>query len=107
MQLLGLFSFGLTGPMDSDPYTFDCTAWLSTVTGDTILPTTTMSVTNLDGSSQSSVTVSSFQVQSPLATVWLSGGVPGTTYLVTLGIHTAAGRIDRKSATLVVVSSRS
>lgn len=106
VQLLNLLSWGPTGPMDNDPFTFDTTRWLAVVTGDTIVQAS-VTVTNQDLSAQSSVTVSAFTLQSPLATAWLTGGTPGVTYLVTLNLLTQAGRVDHKSALLPVVASRS
>lgn len=106
MQLLSLLSWGPTGPMDNDPFTFDATRWLATVAGDVIV-SGGVTVTNQDTTPQSSVTVSAFTLQSPLATAWLTGGQPGVTYLVTLHMITQAGRMDAKSALLSVVASRS
>lgn len=112
MQLLAPLSFGQSGPMDNDPFTFSCRDWLSLIPGDTLLATSSVTIYILDPTTglplpQSSVTITAFAVQSPLVTVWLTGGVPGATYLVTLQALTAAGRADKKSATISVVSFRS
>lgn len=92
--------------MDNDPYTADASLWLATVAGDSIIRADP-SVTMLDGTSQTDVNIVEHSFSGDLMTVWLSGGVPGSTYLVTWKITTLRSRVDYKSIALQVVATRS
>ena len=106
MQILDLLQFGLSGPLDNDAFTFDATSWLATQPGDSLL-SATVSVYYQGGGAQSDITQTSFYLQSPVVTVWLTGGVPGNTYQITVHLVTAFARSAYKSALLTVVSARS
>lgn len=47
------------------------------------------------------VTKGSDTINSPLTTVWISGGTAGTSYSITNRITTSAGRIDDRTFTLI------
>lgn len=108
MQLPSLLSFSPSVPSDDDPYTFDFTAWLALLPGDTIA-SASLVVTNQDGSPQTDVS-SSFQSldsTSKLYTFWLTGGIAGSIYVASVSVTTQLGRQDTMSANLVVAQFRS
>ena len=80
---------------DSDAvldFSVDWSAWLSSET----ISTSSFTVeAGLTKDSESNDTTS--------ATVWLSGGVSGTSYTVTNTITTSAGRTDERSLTINVI----
>lgn len=81
-------------PKDPDAlldYAIDWTQWLD---GDTILTSDWTVAVGLTKESQFNTTT--------VATVWLSGGVAGTSYTVTNRITTAGGRTDDRSITIRV-----
>lgn len=90
----------MTGPNSTwlkDPtaildWNFDWTDWLSA--GETLL-TATFTAT-------AGITVTSSSFTTTVGTVWLSGGNPGTPYLVTCHVTTSAGRADDRSITIRV-----
>jgi hypothetical protein len=95
-------------PLDSDPYTVNMGPWVAMIPGDVITgvgPT----ITNQDGSPQTSLYLqqSATDPTGLYYTMWLTGGVAGSNYVVTLGISTSSGRFDRKSIALPIVARRS
>lgn len=76
-------------------YTVDWSAWLSPL-ADTITTVTWVVSDAMTVVSQSETTT--------VATVFLSGGVEGTTETVTCRVATAGGRTDDRSITLKIVS---
>jgi len=73
-------------------YGFDWSRWLE---GDTI-QLASVSV------SPSGLTITRVDFSTTGVVVWLSGGAPGSTYLVTCRIETASGRVDERSMRLFV-----
>lgn len=73
-------------------YPFDWSEWLA--------PGETIVTSDFTVSAGISVDSSSFTLSS--ATVWLSGGSPGTPYLVTNRITTSGSRTDDRSITVKV-----
>lgn len=73
-------------------YAVDWTAWLED--GDSIAASEWI-VTGLTGTRQALVGAT--------ATIWLSGGEPWQTYLVTNRVTTAAGRIDDRTLRIRVI----
>lgn len=73
-------------------YIWDWTAWLTG--SETITAVTWVLETGIVNDHTSATTTS--------ATIWLTGGTAGTTYLVTCRISTSAGRIDDRSAKIKV-----
>lgn len=73
---------------------WDWSAWLAT--GETISASTM--------TASAGITINSSTNTSTTATVWLSGGTPGTPYLVSNRITTSAGRIDERSITIRVTN---
>jgi hypothetical protein len=73
-------------------YSIDWTSWLGL---DTIQTSTWMVPTGITKPSDSLV--------GALATVWLSGGTVGTSYIVTNRVVTAGGRTDERSITVRVI----
>lgn len=75
-------------------WVWDWTPWLAP--GETILTSTFTVSAGLDLGATSSTLAST--------TVWLSGGAPGSPYLVTNHIVTSAGRADDRSMTLRITN---
>lgn len=118
MQLPSLLTYGPATPMDEDPFTVETKNWLATTPGDTLVGAVPLVylVTGFTSlgypitGPQSDVTVVAVSID-PVsltkATVWLTGGVIGSTYLVTWHLTTADGRSDYKSVLLPITSARS
>lgn len=77
-------------PQARKDYEFDWRRWLA---GDTIAAHTVTAAAGLTVTSSASATA---------VTVWASGGVVGVAYTVTCHIETAAGRVDERTATIVI-----
>jgi hypothetical protein len=73
-------------------YSLDWTAWLA---GDTIAASSWVIPDGLEAGTMTN--------NDTVATIWLSGGAPGSTYKITNQITTAAGRTDERTVTLRVV----
>jgi len=85
-----------TGRFIKDPqsnldYQIDWTAWLA---GDTISASS--------WSAGAGITVGANTHTDAVATVWLSGGSAGSSYVVTNQITTTSGRIDERAITILV-----
>lgn len=108
MQLPSLTAFTVSTPPDNDPFTFDFSQWLATISGDT-LATVSVAITNADGTAQTSLIspVQSMNAAATMYTVWLTGGVAGTTYTISLTVTTVQGRTSQKSVDLTVVQFKS
>jgi hypothetical protein len=76
----------LKDPDSTLDYEIDWTAWLG---ADTIATSTWIPATGITEASSTNTTTT--------ATVWLTGGTVGQTYLVTNRITTAAGRTDDRT----------
>lgn len=72
-------------PADLLDYDIDFTRWL---TEDDTITTAVVTVSPAD-----ELTAQSVFVDSPIVKVWLTGGVDGSTYTVTVTASTAGGRI--------------
>lgn len=85
--------------LDKDPdavldYSWDWSDWLddisdSTATAQVLVP--------------AGLTKGSEVIAGPIVTVWLSGGVPGLTHVVTCRLTTVDGRTEDRSISLYVV----
>ena len=73
-------------------YKIDWSQWLPT--GDTIATSTWQLPTGISLSTSTNTTTTT--------TAWLTGGTPGTSYMVTNKIVTAGGRTDERSLTIQV-----
>ena len=82
----------LQDPSDNLDYTFDWTDWLA---GDTIVTSSWVVTAGLTEGANVNTTTS--------ATVWLSGGTAGTSYVATNTIITAAARTANRSFNIDVV----
>ena len=82
----------LQDPSDNLDYTFDWTDWLG---GDTIVASSWVVTAGLNEGANANTTTS--------ATVWLSGGTAGTSYVATNTIITAAARTANRSFNIDVV----
>ena len=109
MQLPGLLYWTITTPADNDPFTMDFTQWLTTIAGDKIASVAIVSVTNSDGSAQTSLTCSRQALDGTqmLLTMWLTGGIAGNVYTISASVTTVAGRASVKSANLLVEQFKS
>lgn len=72
-------------------YTFDWSAWLGS---DTISSATVTADVGL--------TVESTTNDNTTVTAWISGGTVGQVYKIACKVTTAAGRVDERTATLLV-----
>ena len=72
---------------DVTPRSFDFTAWLATITGDTI---TAVTAAALGGG----ITVGVVSRVNALVTVWLSGGAEGVDYVVVVTVTASSGRSE-------------
>lgn len=75
-------------------YEMDWTSWLATSPEDNLASST--------WEADDGITIDSDSNTTKKATVWLSGGTPGKTYVVTNRIVTAGGRTDDRSFYIVV-----
>lgn len=74
-------------------YSVDWSEWLEDI-GDTITTSTWVVTSGITQTTTSNTTTT--------ATIWLSGGTPGTIYQATNHIITAAGREDERTITVRV-----
>lgn len=79
---------------DVDGFTFNVAAWLGD--SDVLIATPTATVTPTDA------TVESVAMSGPLVTVWVAGGVAGTTYTIEIEAITFTGRDCRIRGTFTV-----
>ena len=109
MQLPGLLYWTISTPADNDPFTMDFTQWLTTIPGDKIASVATVSVTNSDGTAQTSLACNrqALDTTQMLLTMWLTGGIVGSVYTISASVTTAAGRVSVKSANLIVEQFKS
>lgn len=80
-------------PSSTLDYQFDWGAeWLNS---DTIAASTFTVIPN-------TITIQSTSFTSTVTTIWLAGGVTGTTYSITNRITTASGRVDERTVKLQI-----
>lgn len=87
-------------PGDTLDYVFDISPALTANPGDTI---STLDVT-VSPNNPGDATLASSSADGPRAVLWLTGGQPLTTYMVTVSITTTGGRTLARSIALPVVS---
>lgn len=81
-------------PADYKDYPIDYSAWLAENSpGDTLVGAT-KSVNCLSNPTDTAMTVPNLVVSATAVAPWVAGGTVGYTYLVTLIVTTAAGRVD-------------
>jgi hypothetical protein len=98
--------------LDNEPYMLDFTAVLGPV--DTLVSVVGITIYESDLLPSALIIVTGFAVtQAPTSTVantaalaWLSGGVPGSTYVISFSVLTATGRSLTRSARLYVALYR-
>jgi hypothetical protein len=83
-KALPVYVFDNKRAADKDGFGFDLAAWLGD--SDAVLGTPTATI------SPSSATVETVVLASPVAVVWVSGGVAGTQYTIDLHVQTVTGR---------------
>lgn len=85
------FPYWVKDPDAAKDYQVDWTAWLA---GD--------SISSYTVTAQSGLTKDSDSRSGAVVTVWLSGGMLGRTYLVTVRVVTSGGRTDERSFNIIV-----
>ena len=79
-------------------FTLDLAGWLSTSPGDTLTVATVAEVVPAG-----ELIIAAPSITGAAITLWISGGIHGTRYAVTVGFETAGGREDRVIALLPCV----
>ena len=87
----------LKDPLANLDYSFDWTAWLAAIGGDTIAAVVAL------GADAPSVTLGSPLVAGGVVTVFIAGGTLGLTHRITCAIRTVGGRTDERSIYLKMV----
>lgn len=73
-------------------YSIDWTAWLKV--GDSMASST--------WSGQDGITLGTSSLDGSIATIWLSGGTPGSSYKITNRVQSSGGRVDERTIVINV-----